>query len=277
MKYSIARYLNVRQAYFPTFASDGRRLAFLTNITGVPQVWQVDLTPGLGRVSWPDQLTFEADRVLGVWFSPDPGDGRLIYACDTGGNENTQLFLLSADGSVETPLTAGYEGAMHLFGEWSDDGSRILFAANRRHPGLFDLYLQSLDGAARLAWQNDEPGFLVNQTFSPDGRRVTFARMASSFQHDLFEINLASGVVRRLSPATEEARYDAACYAPDGRSLFVNTDLRSDFLHIARLDLDSLVFETLAAPDWDTGFLTASPDGRYLAYTVNANSSFSTL
>ncbi len=35
---------------------------------------------------------------------------------------------------------------MHIPGEWSADGSRLLFAANRRHPDLFDLYVQPLDG-----------------------------------------------------------------------------------------------------------------------------------
>jgi Tol biopolymer transport system component len=36
-----ARYLNIRSAYAPSFAPRGDAIAFLTNITGVPQVWQV--------------------------------------------------------------------------------------------------------------------------------------------------------------------------------------------------------------------------------------------
>ncbi len=80
MTYPISRYLNVQQAYGPSFAADGRRIAFLSNITGVPQVWQVAVGSASGEIVWPDQLTFEADRVMGVWCSPVPGDGRLIYA-----------------------------------------------------------------------------------------------------------------------------------------------------------------------------------------------------
>ena len=105
MTYAIAQYLNVRQAYQPSFSSDGERLAFLTNITGDPQVWQVVLRAG-DMIPWPDQITFEADRVLDAVFSPAPSDTRLIFARDTGGNENAQLFLLSTSGMV-TPLTAG--------------------------------------------------------------------------------------------------------------------------------------------------------------------------
>jgi dipeptidyl aminopeptidase/acylaminoacyl peptidase len=271
MSLSISRYLSVRQAYCPSFASDGKRLIFLTDITGVPQVWQVALTPGQQEPPWPDQLTFKADRVMGVWCSPAPGDGRLIYARDVGGNENAQLHLLSADGTEETPLTAGHEDAMHLLGEWSADGRQILFAANRRNPGLFDLYLQPLDGPARLVWQHDQPGYLFNLSFSPDGQRATATRMAGSFQHDLFEVDLSTGTARQITPSQEPARYTSAFYAPDGRSLLVNTDLGSDFLHVARLDLETLALETLVAPDWDTELLTRSPDGRYLAYAVNVD------
>lgn len=271
MSLLISRYLSVRQAYCPSFASDGKRLIFLTDITGVPQIWQVALTPGRKEPAWPDQLTFEADRVMEVWCSPAPGDGRLIYARDVGGNENAQLYLLSADSAEETALSAGHEDAMHLFGAWSADGRQILFAANRRNPALFDVYLQPVDGLARLVWQHDQPGYLYNLSFSPDGRRAVATRMFSSYQHDLFEIDLAAGTARRITPSAEIARYDKVYYAPDGRTLFVNTDLGSDFLHIARLDPETLALETLMAPEWDTELLTHSPDGRYLAYAVNAD------
>jgi len=269
--YVISRYLNVRQAYFPSFTSDGRHIAFLTNITGTAQVWQVALPAGSDEVLWPDQLTFDADRVMGVWCSPAPGDGRLIYTRDVGGNENAQLFLLSADGAVETPLTVGHEDAMHIFGEWSADGSQILFAANRRHAGLFDLYLQPLDGEARMVWQHEDPGFLFNLSFSPDGRRVVAARMSSSFRHDLFEIDLTTGIARQITPSTDNARYTAVRYAADGLSLYVNTDLDSEFLHIARLDLETLAIEAVTAPDRDAELMTLSPNGRYLAYAVNVD------
>lgn len=122
-RYPISRYLNIQSAYFPSIAPDGRRIAFITNITGVPQAWQVEFAAGQEDVLWPDQLTFEADRVMGVWFSPAPGDDHLIYSRDVGGNEKEQLVLLSADGGSEVALTAGHEESMHLFGEWSKDGS----------------------------------------------------------------------------------------------------------------------------------------------------------
>jgi dipeptidyl aminopeptidase/acylaminoacyl peptidase len=269
--YAISRYLNTRAAYHPSFSPDGRHVAFITDVTGVGQAWQVPLAPASDDVLWPDQLTFDADRVMGLWYTPAPGDRRLVYARDVGGNENLQLHLLDVGSGAEVPLTAGCEEAMHLFGEWSRDGRQILFAANRRDPGLYDLYLQPLDGEARLVWRNDEPGYLDNLRFSPDGRRVAVTRAASSYHHDLFEVELASGTARRLSPRGQDVRYHAVCYAPDGRHLYVNSDAGSDFLRILRLRLDDASTRPLVSPAWDAELMTPTPDGRSLAYAVNVD------
>lgn len=261
-------YLNVRQAYAPDFSADGRRICFLTDITGLPQVWQVAVDAA-GSIPWPDQLTFAPDRVMGLACSPAPGNDRLIYARDVGGNENAQLFLLAGDGASEHSLTAGYEAAMHTFGEWSADGQRFLFAANRRQPALFDLYVQAIDGEARLVWQNDAPGYLVQACFSPDGCRAAVVRVASSFDHALFEVDLERGTARQLLVTKEPARFAAAHYAVDGCTLYLLTDLGADMLYLAALDLDREQLTPLVTPDWDCECLALSHDGRTLAYAVN--------
>jgi hypothetical protein len=79
---SIAHYLNIRQAYGPSLSADGQWVAFITNITGVPQVWQVPLALDTDHVLWPEQLTFEPDRISVVSYSPVPGDNRMLYGRD---------------------------------------------------------------------------------------------------------------------------------------------------------------------------------------------------
>lgn len=269
MTYSIAQYLNVRQAYAPSIAADGQQLAFLANITDMPQVWQTTLTPDSAIIGWPDQLTFGTDRVLGVRRSPLPGDDRLIFARDIGGNENAQLVLLSPGSGVEQALTAGHEQAMHTFGAWSDDGTQIMFSANRRHPGRFDLYLQPLGGAARMVWQHDEPGYLRNQTFAPDGRHAVVVRVASNARHDLFEIDLERGTARQITPGDEAARFTSLGYIEDGRALLLTTDLGADLLYIARLDLATLALEPLVSAEWDIEHVQCSPNAQQVAYMIN--------
>jgi dipeptidyl aminopeptidase/acylaminoacyl peptidase len=93
--------------------------------------------------------------------------------------------------------------------------------------------------------------------------------MASSFNHALFEIDLATGRARRLITERDGVRYLAAHYAPDGQTLFVITDLDSDFLYIARLDLLTGSLVRLVEPEADCEALALSPDGKTLAYAVN--------
>jgi Tol biopolymer transport system component len=81
MAIPFTQYLNVRKAYGPSFSPDGKRLAFLTNITGIPQAWVVNSEGG-----WPNQLTFHTERVSQVAYSP--AADQLIFLRDIGGNEN---------------------------------------------------------------------------------------------------------------------------------------------------------------------------------------------
>jgi len=79
-KFHFSRYLKIRAAYGPSFSPDGQHIAFLTNITGVPQVWRI----AVGG-DWPDQLTFFGDRCGFVAYSLT--DDQMVFGMDAGGNE----------------------------------------------------------------------------------------------------------------------------------------------------------------------------------------------
>ncbi len=269
MPHSITKYLQIAKAYHPTISYDSQRLAYIADNTGVPHIFETTLTEDMSKPTRHDQITRGRERILGCWFSPASGDRRMIFSQDKDGNENAQFYMISQDEKVIMPLTKGFEGAMHMFGEWSSDGSQILFAANRRHPGLFDLYLQTLNGETRMVWQNEIPGYLTSLTFSPDHRRAVAVHTFSSFQNNLLEIELENSNASLLSPPDGIARYRKACFSADGNSLYLNTDLDSDFLYIARLDLESFEFEPIITADHDIDTMTLSPDGNLLAYTVN--------
>lgn len=259
---SFAQFVSVRQAYQPSFSPDGQRLACLTNITGFPQVWSLPAEGG-----WPDQLTFGDDRVALVKYSPI--HPRLLFARDVGGNENTQLYLLNADGSGERRLTHD-DGAMHIFGGWSPDGQRITFAANRRERGRYDLYIQALDSdEATLVWQNDTPGIVVPMGFAPDGGRVLVFFLHGSMNHDLYEVSLADGAVRHLTPHVGDVRYGEPVYAADGQNVYCLCDLDREFAGVVKLSLTDLTLTLIAQPEADVEWLSLAPDGKTLAWAAN--------
>ncbi|MEM7114576.1 MAG: alpha/beta fold hydrolase [Chloroflexota bacterium] len=268
MTFSINRYLNVQAAYAPSFSANQDWLYFLSNATGQAQVWRFAWDDGAEGPSWPNQMTFDADRVMGLITSP--ANGRFLCIHDHGGNENAQFTLFEPSTGQETALTAGFEHAMHIPGEWSKDGQRLLFSANRRHRGLFDLYSMDLESReVELIWQNEAAGYLRTMLWHPNGRFVTVLQMISSTEGKLWEVDSETGQARLLSPADQTASYGAIAYSKDGRFLYAVTDLGSDFRHIIQLDRATGHHETLVQPNWDVGAMALSPNGRYLAYTIN--------
>src|SRR5690242_10165068 len=109
------RYLNVRNSYGPTFSPDGQRLSFLTDVSGVAEVWSVPVDLGAARPAWPEQLTFRGERVSGAGYSPI--EPVMLVAADSGGSELDQLYLLSQDGAEFTALTKKPE-AMYRASLW---------------------------------------------------------------------------------------------------------------------------------------------------------------
>ncbi|HLG75374.1 MAG TPA: hypothetical protein VKX46_03105, partial [Ktedonobacteraceae bacterium] len=195
-KYSFERFLNVRSAYNPTFSPDGQKLCFLTDITGVAEVWSVPVNMQAARPAWPEQLTFRGERNTNVVYSPCAD--LLLVAGDVGGNERHQLFLLSADGSNCQTLTSRPD-VVHLCGSWSPDGTRIVYSSNARDSRFFDVYELTLKtGDTRVLLCSDDTNYVQN--YSPDGRYVLVTRMLSNTRNLLLLVETATGEVRNVTP-----------------------------------------------------------------------------
>jgi dipeptidyl aminopeptidase/acylaminoacyl peptidase len=261
--YDFARFLNIRSAYGPVFAPEGSRIFFITDITGLPQLWAVD-APG----AWPEQVTFWPERVL--YARADHHGGRLILGGDQGGNEHVQMHLLAADGVTLTALDPD-PAVIHTFGGWAPDDRTIAYAANSREPAFFDIYTLDVDasGAApRRVYQQDGTNEVA--AWAPDGGALIVTNSETPSNNNLWLVSLDGGEARLLTPHAGDAVYESVEWAPDGRSLYLVTDQDREFAALARLDLASGTWETLAAPDWDVESCRLAPDGARLAYLVNA-------
>jgi dipeptidyl aminopeptidase/acylaminoacyl peptidase len=268
LSYEFARYLKIRSAWGPTWSPDGRRLAFLTEITGVPQVWEVPSGSPAGFAAWPEQLTFHEERVSGAEYSPV--EERLLYGMDVGGNERAQLFLLE-DGRV-MDLTRAPD-AIHYSGGFSPDGKRVAYAATRRNGTDFDVYVQEIGragetpGEPEMVWETS--GYHTVSDWGPDGSFLLVSRHHSNLNNDLYRLDLSTGETTLLTPHEGDARFYGARLTPDGRNVYLATDRNGDFTRLARLDLSTLELHYLTPDDWDVEGLELSPDGRYLLASRN--------
>ena len=258
MPYEFARYLKIRGAWGASWSPDGRRLAFLTEITGVPQVWEV----AAGGPSWPEQLTFYEERVSGAEYSPT--SNQLLFGMDAGGNERTQLYLLE-DGEVKNLTRA--PDAIHYSGGFSPDGKRVAYTATRRNGTDFDVFVQGLDGEPETVWE--VAGYHTVSDWAPDGSALIVSRHHSNLNNDLYLLDLGNGEARLLTPHEGDARFQWVNVAPDGGSAYLATDRDGDFVRLARLDLSTLELTYLTPDDWDVEEVELSEDGRYLLASRN--------
>src|SRR5262245_46136078 len=97
--YSLRQYLSVRGALTPMISPSGKDVGFLTDITGVMQLWKVSSKGG-----WPDQLTFFPGGIAHASWSPERDD--ILVVADNDGDQKYQFFLVRADGTKTMALTA---------------------------------------------------------------------------------------------------------------------------------------------------------------------------
>ncbi|HVG39638.1 MAG TPA: prolyl oligopeptidase family serine peptidase, partial [Pyrinomonadaceae bacterium] len=259
---TIDRYLNIRSAGGPALSPAGDRVAFLTNITGTPQVWMVSAGGG-----WPEQMTFYADRVDAVEWSPD-GSG-LIFAKAQGGDENAQLFWLSVDGAQTKALTDAPK-VRHNFGAWSHDGKRISYASNRRDPNFFDIYVMDVvTGREELVYQQDGSNDFVAWSF--DDRQIVISRSNEqlSLDNDLYLVDVPTKQVTHLTPHEGPAQFENAFFSRDGRALLLATNRGREWASLARLDLGTKAVEILDETPLDVDAAAFAHDARSFAYTFN--------
>ena len=88
--YAIKDFLEVRSAGGASFSPDGARVAYLSNVTGTPQVFLMAAEGGE-----PEQLTDFQDAISFVRFSPT--EDVLIFGKAESGNEQTQFYRLDLD------------------------------------------------------------------------------------------------------------------------------------------------------------------------------------
>lgn len=240
----LRQYQSVRAAFFRGWAPDGRGILVQTRFGDTLQLHRV-YEPGGRR----EQVSFYREPADGQFLPGNDAD-TLLVTMGAGGNEQYQIYRHDLGTGRATLLTDGR--SRNILGPVADDGGFFLFVSNARNLRDMDLMFTRPDGAAppqTLMTVNAESWDPLD--LSSDGRRAILRHYVSVSDSHPALFDLPS---RQLIPIPRPEGHDAGkaaygdlAFSSDGRSVFGSTDVRGEFLELARVDLASLQYHWLSA------------------------------
>ena len=262
---SVARMAKVGSASSPSFSPDGSRIAFVTNISGLPQVWTMPTAGG-----YPSLVTSFDDPVGFVTWSPD---GQwLAFNVAPGGGFNEQIYIVRPDGTGLRRLTDGGK-AGNFLGDWSPDGRFIAFSSNVRDPSARDSYLIDVaTGQSRMVAKNRGIGSI--DAVSRDGKYAIINRLVNRGDNNLYLVSLADGRETLLTTHDGPGQFEGISFSPDGRSIYLVSNKDRDLTTLARVQLnpngEAGPIEVLAARnDGELGSAVMNEQGTSIALVWN--------
>jgi dipeptidyl aminopeptidase/acylaminoacyl peptidase len=260
-RYGFDRYSSVRIAYGPSFAPDGQHVSFISDITGVPQAWILDLSNN--RI---DQLTVFNERVSSAVFSPTGKN--LAFSMDPGGGERHQVWTLDMKNLAAKKLTIGDEW-IRVFGSFSPNGESVCYASNEQDEKFFDIYTYALEtGEKNLVHQNDATNYPLDWV---DRDRILFTKANTNRDNDLHLLWPETAETAHLTQHSGEASFDYAGHSKDMSTVYVLANKDREFLQPATIDVGTGRLEYLIEEDWDAIGGRISPDDNSLAYFRNVD------
>lgn len=208
----------------PQFSPDGSEIAFITTLSGLPQLWRMPAAGG-----YPRAVTAGDDPVSGASWAPD---GRLAFAVSPGGGYNAQIYIATPDGMKRQRITAGGQ-ENNFSGDFAADG-RYFFRSNLRDAASTDAWIfDPAQGESTLALEFDGLGGIVDLR----GDKALVFRLVTRGNANLWLDDLATGASTLLTPHEGPASVSGR-FSADGRAVYVAHNLDRDNMVFARIDID---------------------------------------
>lgn len=166
------------------WSPDGTRIAFARVFEDL-EVFVVEVATG---------EVVQLTESFGTDFPYDwSADGRILFASERDGG--SAFYTMSADGTGVTQV--GASGAAPVGnGDWSPDGSRILFT--RSASGVVQLWLMNDDGSGEVQLTFDA-GNKIQPDWSPDGTRIVYVNLNAEADRELWVVGANGTGLTRLT------------------------------------------------------------------------------
>jgi len=258
----IEAFMQIGYAGSPQISPDGKVVYFLSNSSGVAQIYRLDRTDG-----WPYQLTVFSEGVN--FYTLSPTGTSIICGVGMGGNENSQLWYLDAATGAARALTASPE-VRHGSPSWTSDGKTIFFNSNEANGKDFYIYRMDVaSGKKSLLVQME--GWNGAGDVSDDDKNLIVVHASSNVNTDLYLVDTARGRRTHLTPHQGDVLVQGAQFDTDGKRIYMLSNDNPD--GISRRAVLDIATRKVAFLDpenpWEVESLGISPDRRILGWGVN--------
>ncbi|MBR0168219.1 MAG: S9 family peptidase, partial [Synergistaceae bacterium] len=145
-----------------SISPDGTKLAFARPWEHRMNVYVRDIATGNEK-----RITSATERDIAGFFWK--GSGKIVYAQDSGGDENFHIYVTDIDGTNAKDLTPFEKVKAGVVDDLEDAPIHMLIGMNRRNPEVFDVYrCNILTGELELVGEN--PGNITGWMTDHDGK-----------------------------------------------------------------------------------------------------------
>jgi Tol biopolymer transport system component len=200
-------------------------------------------------------------------------NGRIVFAQ----GKPPDIYTMNPDGSDVKQLTFfGSNGGSAVWGNWSPDGSELVFSQQASTTAPGQLWIMNADGSNQHLLLNDPSYSEAVPSFSPDGSQIVFTRCETSghFQCALYRVQ-ADGTgltaITHYNPNLDVIDWDPA-YSPDGRTIAFESYFRTEsglLEAIYLMNADGSNIHSITPPRLGAEESNWSPDGTNILFSSN--------
>ena len=230
---------------------DGKRLAFAKPWQHRMNVYIKDLATGTEK-----RITSATERDIAGFFWK--GSEKIIYAQDSGGDENFHVYITDITGAEPKDLTPFEKVRAGILDDLEDDPNHMLIDMNQRNPEVFDVYRCDIN-TGELTLIAENPGNITGWMTDHDGKLRAAMQTDGVNTSFLYRTN-ESDNFKTLITTNFKEEFTPIMFDYDNKFMYVSSNLSSDKTAIYKFDPEAnktldLIFEH---PEVDTGGLMHS-------------------
>jgi TolB protein len=220
----------------PSWAPDGRQLAYVSFEAGNSRIYQQDVFRGTRKLI----ASFKGLNSAPAW-SPD---GRWL-AMTLSKDGNAEIYLLNMATRDLKRIT--FNRAIDTEAAWAPDGKSLLFTSDRGgNPQIYRVYVSSTGQRGELKRLTFEGKYNARASFAPNGKMIVFVHAVHG-AYRIATLDLASGAINVL---TETSLDESPSFAPNGSMIIYATNEQNRGV-LAAVSVDGRVHQRLLIKNKD--------------------------